>query len=40
MASIFDEASASAIPFCDGIAAKINDIKNIFPVPNNIGNII
>lgn len=33
VAAIPDEASVSAIPFWDRIDAKINDIKNVFPVP-------
>lgn len=33
VAIIPNEASANAILFCDQIVAKINDIKNVFPVP-------
>ena len=36
VAAIPDEASASAISLCEWIVAKINEIKEVFPVPPGV----
>lgn len=36
VAAIPDEASASAILFCERIVANINEIKKVFPVPPGV----